>query len=78
MKIPFRNENNHVALIAFIAFGAITSGAITYLYFKKRSALKAKVDETKAHATDYLNHTHLKKKRTTDVHDLGKIVGIES
>ncbi|WCT14898.1 hypothetical protein [Mucilaginibacter jinjuensis] len=75
MKNPFKKEDNNSALIAFVAIGAIAAGAITYLYLKKRSALKAATNEVKEHATDYLKPHHLKKKRTTDLHDLGKIAG---
>jgi hypothetical protein len=74
MKNPFKKEGNTAALIAYAALGAIVAGAITYLYLKRRSVLKLNEKERKEHAGDYLKHKTLKKKRTTDVHDLGKIV----
>ena len=78
MKNPFKKEDNNAALIVYAAIGAIAAGAITYLYLRKRSALKLIAEEAKEHAGDYLKPHSLKKKRTTDVHELGKIVGKSS
>lgn len=75
MKNPFKKEDYISALLAYAALGAIATGTITYLYLKKRSALKAVKKEAREHAGDYLKHNNFKKRRTTDVHDLERIVG---
>jgi len=77
MKNPFKKEDNSSAL-AGIAIGAMVAGAITYLYLKKQAAAKAAAQEIKEHATDYLKPKPLKKKQTTDVHELEKIVGVDA
>ena len=73
MKNPFQKEDNTGALIAYIAIGALAAGAVTYLYLKKRSALKTAAKAGKEHALDYLKPHHVKKKVTTDLHELGKL-----
>ena len=75
MKNLFKKDHSGSSLIAYAALGAIAAGAITYLYLKRKASLKFIEQQTTAHAGDYLKRGHSKKRRTTDVHDLGKIVG---
>ena len=75
MNNPFKKDDSPGALIAYVALGAIAAGAITYLYLKRKAALKYIEQQRKEYAGDYLKRDHHIKRRTTDVHDLGKIVG---
>jgi hypothetical protein len=75
MKNLFKKQDSTGALIAYLSLAAIAAGTITYLYLKRKSALKRIETQVKEHAGDYLQHKNTKKRRTTDVHDLGKIIG---
>ncbi|MFD1256731.1 YtxH domain-containing protein [Mucilaginibacter terrae] len=80
MKNPFVKEDHSGVTIAAVAVGAITAGAIAYLYATKkgfafRKKLSGKSKEVKEHATDYLQHKAPKlKKKVTDLHDIEVIV----
>ena len=75
MKNPFKKHDNSNLLIAGLALGAIFTGAITYIYIKRKADIDAAAAELKEHAQDYLKKKEKQlKKHKSDVADLADIV----
>lgn len=70
MKNIFKRNDNTSTWIAAAIAGAITIGAVAYLYFRKREDEAAEDDD---HAADYLQVRMPKKRKRSDVADLEDI-----
>ena len=75
MKNPFIKEDNSAGLLTGLVIGAIATGSIVYLYFRKKKEMANAVAYAKDHAQDYLKEkTRHHKKHKSDVQDLENIV----
>lgn len=75
MKNPFVKEDNSVGLLTGLIIGAIATGGIVYLYFRKKKERAKAAAYLKEHAQDYLKEKARHHKRhKSDVHDLETII----